>query len=264
MGRIRRTLMAALVLGWVASAGAQSAPRPLAAVGAFSLLGDGVEVTVNDSPNTDTRVARTRRETYAFPKIGFDVIATRELREAMVRVAPTASLNVYTSSVPLSGPDQRGIAQGAHEGGLPEWMIRIVQQRRLSHVLLVTRARSEIKLRTGDGDAIGRGHADGIGFYVDTSYRVRNSDTGAVATGALGPHVFVELTLMDTDSAKVVRSYTIRDQWLVASTESRAEVDPWSYLSAEEKIATLRNALESSLRRVLPAFLKGEPVPAQQ
>jgi hypothetical protein len=257
----RQFLAAATALAGAAAASvparAQDAARPLTAVGMFSLLGDGVEVTVNDSPQTDTRIARNRSDTYTFPKIGFDLIVAREVREALARETPTAALSVFNTSTMLPLAEQRRIVAGAHDGALPEWALNAVRQRRLSHVLLVTRQRSEVNLRTGDGDTIGRGTADGIGFYIDTLYQVRNATTGAVAKGALGPHVFVELTLMHTESARVVRHYTIREQWLVAPAESMAEVDPWNFLSAEQKVASLRSALERGLRRALPGVLKG-------
>jgi hypothetical protein len=238
-------------------AGPARAQAAITTVGLFSLLGDGVEITVNDSAPTDTRIARERRETLEFRQIGFDTIVAREVRAAFARELPGAQVVVFNLGAAFPSAEQRQIAQGAHDGALPEWMIKAVQERRLSHVLLVTRQRAEVQLRTAEGDSIGRGRADGIGFYLDPLFDIKNLSTGAMGRGALGPHAFVELTLMDTDSAKVVRATTIREQRLVGPRETKAETDPWNFLTPAERVLELRGALERGLRRVLPAFLQG-------
>ena len=257
----RRTLLAAAaaatgLAGWPPLQ-AQEATRPLTAVGVFPLLGDGVEVTVNDSAPTDTRVARERRETYEFRQIGFDTIAGRELRAAFARELPDAKVSVFNVGAAIPAAEQRVIAQGAHDGALPEWLLKVVQERRLSHVLLLTRQRAEVLLRTADGDSIGRARADGIGFYIDPLFDLKDVETGVISRGALGVHAFVELTLMDTDSAKVVRSTIVREQRLIGSKVDMTVTDPWNYLTPEERVLALRESLERGLRRALPGFLKG-------
>jgi hypothetical protein len=225
-------------------------------IGIVSLLGDGVEVTVVDSEPTDTRIDRGRRETYDFPKIGFDLIATNAAKASFEQARPDVKLTVFGTNTNMPAAEQRSIARSAHDGALPAWLIKVIQDRKLSHVLLITRQRADVSLRTGEGEGIGRSKADGIGFYLDSLFEVRNRETGAIARGALGPHVFIELTLMDTDTAKVVHSHTVRDQWLVGPKDYMSVTDPWSFLTPAEKIKTLRDALDRNLRRVLPDFAR--------
>lgn len=235
---------------------AQEVSRPISHLGVFSLLGEGIEVTVGEYRH-DSRVVPVRRETQEVRNVGFDVIAGREVRTVMQRHRAAATVTSFGTNSTLPAAEQRHIAGGARSGALPAWIIQAVQQRRLSHVLLLTRQRAEVKLPTADGGSIGRGRVDGLGFYVDPEYRLRNVDTGVVSNGALGPHVVVELTLFDTEEAKVVRSHLVDEQFLLGSTEVKAAVDPWSYLSAEQKIALLREALARSLQRVLPELFAG-------
>ncbi|MBL8345842.1 MAG: hypothetical protein JNN03_10405 [Rubrivivax sp.] len=227
-------------------------------LGVFSLLGDGVEVTVAPLVS-DTRIDASRRETFEYRNIGFDIIAGREVREAAGRLRPGIAVVPFGTNTTLPAAEQRHIASGARDGALPAWILQAVRERRLSHVLLLTRQRSEVRLLTADNSTIARnrGRVDGLGFYLDAEYKVRDANTGAVSNGALGPHVLVELTLMETDSAKVVRSHTIDEQFLLGAMESQGAVDPWSYLSAEQKVTLLREALARALRRVLPEFFRG-------
>ncbi len=227
-------------------------------LGVFSLLGDGVEVTVAP-PVSDTRIDASRRETFEYRNIGFDIIAGREVREAVGRLRPGIAVVPFGTNTTLPAAEQRHIAAGAREGALPAWVLQAVRERRLSHVLLLTRHRGEVRLLTATNTTIARqrGRVDGLGFYLDAEYKVKDANTGAVSNGALGPHVLVELTLMETDSAKVVRSHTIDEQFLLGAIESQGAVDPWSYLSAEQKVTLLREALARALRRVLPELIKG-------
>jgi len=235
---------------------ASGAPRPLATLGVFSLLGDGIEVTIAPAV-TDTRIDAARRETFEYRNIGFDIIAGREVREAAARHRAGISVLSFGTNTTLPAAEQRHIAAGARSGALPPWILQAVRDRRLSHVLLLTRQRGEVKLLTASNTTIGRGRVDGIGFYLDAEYKVRDPNTGAVSSGALGPHVLVELTLMDTDSATVVRSHTIDEQFLLGAVEAQGAADPWSYLTPEQKVTLLREALARSLKRVLPEVFKG-------
>lgn len=249
-------LMAAVLLCAMCAAQAQTPATPIRALGVYSLLGDAVQVTVAQGP-TDSRIDRAARDSYDVKGIDFDGIVLRAIREAVSRELPGASLQQYRATTPLSAAEQRDIAEGARGGVLPAWIVETINPQRLSHVLLVTRHRVDAKLRTGDGDAIGRAKVEGLGFYLDGLYKVRNSTTGAVAQGALGPHVVILLTLMDTESAEVLRTQIIDRQWLVGPREYGAAIDPWSYLTPVEKINALRGALQVNAERVLPVFLKG-------
>lgn len=257
--RTRRGAVAlalAMVMATIAGLGWAQESRPITHLGVFSLLGEGLEITVAEYRH-DSRVVPVRRETQEVRQIGFDVIVGREARAAMQRQRAAVTVTNFSANTTLPAAEQRHIASGAREGALPGWIIQAVQQRRLSHVLLVTRHRADVKLPTADGKTIGRGRVDGLGFYLDPDYQLRDVNTGAVANGALGPHVVLELTLFDTDAAKVVRSHVVDEQFLLGSGEAKAAVDPWSYLSGEQKIALLREALARSLQRVLPELLQG-------
>jgi hypothetical protein len=188
--------------------------------------------------------------------IGFDHIVLREVRTAFGGAAPAAKLHFFRAAT-LQPAEQRRIVEDARGGALPAWMVEAVRTHRLSHLLLVTRQRAEAALRTDENVTIGRGRVDGLGFYMDRNVDVRNTVTGATAQGAIGPHIVVQLSLFDTESAQVERSYTVNEQWLVAPRESQSGTDPWQYMTPAEKVEALRGGLERSLQRVLPAFLKG-------
>ena len=235
---------------------AQAAPaNPLRAVGIFSLLGDSVQVVTSTDAPTDTRIERSDRQTLDVKNIGFDNIAMRVARQALQQSAPQATFELYKATAPISLDQQRSLAEGAARGELPAWIVQAIEQKKLSHVLLVTRARGPTDVRTGDGISIGRGSVQGIGFYVDTLYTIKNVDTGVLSTGLLAPYVQLRLSLMDTQTAST-RSYDVRDSRAVGAKVDSGKADPWTVLSPTEKVEVLRKLLEEGVARGLAELLK--------
>lgn len=256
----RQLLLAGLGLPWVLPAQAQApaAARPLkiGALGVYAMLGDLVGVTVAERP-TDTLIKRAAQESVEVRGASFDSVALRTTRDAAAKLLPGARLQFYRSNAPLTPAEQRKVAEDARSGGLPAWIVQTIEQHKLTHVLLLTRANAAANARSDQpGEAtVGRADVNGLGFYVDPVTSVRNVNTGVVSEGALTPHVVVQLTLLDVSTAEVVRSQTINDQWLHAPTRNTASPDPWLQMDDRDKVETLRAALERNLQRVLPALL---------
>lgn len=225
-------------------------------VGVFSLLGDSVQVTVSTDAPKDTRIERTERYVVEAKGIGFDNIALRALRDALKTAQPQAVVELYKAPTPLAPEEQRAVAEGAASAELPAWIVQTINAQRHSHIILVTRNRGEVNIRTANGIAIGRGVAMGIGYYIDTLYEVRDLQTGAMSAGALAPYVHVRLTLMDAQSGAVLRTYELREGLLVGDRQGKGSSDPWSFLNGEQKVTTLRNQAEIGLARGARELLK--------
>jgi hypothetical protein len=236
-------------------AGTACAQPKLGAVGVFSLLGDGVDVTAADDKPRDTRIERTSRETLEFKNIGFDLIALKAAREAILRAQPSARVALYQAPSALSATEQRSVAQGAANAELPGWMVKTMEEGKLTHLLIITRARGTMDARTSEGFTIGRGVADGVGFYIDTLYEIQNRQTGAVSTGLLAPYTQIKLQLMDAQSGDIVSGYDIKEAFVYGSREVQVKADPWSFMPAAEKVSTLRQMVERGMDRGMKAIL---------
>ena len=248
--------MAGLLLCAQAQAQAQGqAQSPIRNVGVFSLLGDSVQVaSATDAPR-DTRIERTARETMEFKDIGFDIIAGGVARKAIETRQPPTLFRVFRAPVLLTLDDQVLIADGAKRGELPDWMVRSIVTHKFTHVLLITRARGQTKIRTDEGDSIGRGTVEGIGFYLDTLYQLKNDKTGAISNGLIAPYAEMRVTLMDTDTAQVVAEHRLSEAYALASADNQVVADPWNFLSAIEKVQVLREMVEKTLARGIAAVL---------
>ncbi len=244
----RRTMVLALGLA-AAAAAVQAQQQQLRNVGVFALLGDSVQVAWSTDAPSDTRIERTARESLDFKGIDFDLIALRTARDAIQRAQPAAKVMAFRSPESLTPAQQREIANSALKAELPGWMVKTLNDNRLSHLLLITRARGTIDARTGDGVAIGRGTVDGIGFYIDTLYTIRNSTTGALSTGLLAPYLQLRLTLMDAQSGDIVATYDVKEAYAFGSPETQAAAEPWNFMPAAERVTRLRALVEQGVAR---------------
>ena len=252
----RRTTAWALGLAIAALASAAQAQLPrLRNVGVFALLGDSVQVAWSTDAPSDTRLERTARESLEFKGIDFDLIALRTARDAIQRAQPAAKVMAFRSPEALTVAQQRQIADGALKAELPGWMVKTLSDSRLTHLLVITRSRGAIDARTGDGVGIGRGSVEGIGFYIDTLYTIRNSKTGALSSGLLAPYLQLRLTLMDAQSGDILATYDVRDGYAYGNEESQAAADPWNFMPAAEKVLRLRKLLEEGVARGMGQLL---------
>lgn len=245
--------LAALLMAW-ASVGVLAQPK-IGAIGDYSFLGDGVDITSADDKPRDTRIEATSRETLDFKNIGFDLIALRVTRAALQQQHPEARILLYRAPTSMTTDEQRKIAAGAAKAELPGWMVKTIEEGRLTHLLIITRNRGAMGARTGDGDTIGRGQVDGIGFYLDTLYTIRNSSTGALSTGLLAPYTQIKVQLMDAMSGDIVAAYDIRDSFTYGSPDTQAKADPWNFMPIEQKIKVLRDMVEQGVQRAMPDIL---------
>ncbi len=227
------------------------------AVGVFSLLGDSVQATLAAEAPALFAYERTERDNLDFKGIGFDLIALRAAREALRRAQPAARVEVFRAPAALTVTDQRAVATGAANAELPDWMLKTLADNQLTHLLLVTRARGTLAATTGDNYDIGRGTVEGIGFFMDTLYTMKNSKTGELSSGLLAPYMQIKLTLMDAQSGDTVASYDIKDAYAYASAEGQAKADPWTFMSTADKVTALRDLVAQGMQRGMAQLLQG-------
>jgi len=232
----------------------QGKARPLTAVGVFALLGDTFQLA-QPADVTDTRIERMSRDTVDLKGLGFDQAALRAASEALKRLQPRAQVHMYRSTSPLTLAEQRTVAEGVRRAELPAWIVAAIQDKRLSHVLLITGGRGEANFPVREGYSLGRGTVEGIGFYLDKTTEVRNPDTGLGSVGFLGPYVQIRLQLMEVESAEVVAQQDIRASRLAAGRRDEDATNVWNALSPTEKVDTLREMIFANMERVLPQLL---------
>lgn len=223
------------------------------AVGLFSLLGDTLDVSTAEEPAA-SRMDRTTRQVLRVSGIGFDRVVATEVRQHFTRHLPTVHLRLFGAGTELTLAEQQRLADQARRGILPGFMIDAAEQHQLTHLVIATRDRAEAAAETASADTVGRAVLEGVGFHIDTLYKVVHVDTQDIVHGALVPHALVRLTLFDVERAMVTRTELAQRQWLVAPRRDRKSDGPWGLLTQEEKIRAAREAVSDAVRQSLPAL----------
>ncbi len=255
----RRNMLALWVIFSAALATGAQAQTAIKALGVFSFLGDSVQAAWPEDKPGATRVEARGNESLDFKGIGFDRIALRTAREVLQSELPAARVELFVSPTAMTPAEQRNLADGATRAELPGWLVKTLEENKLTHLLIVTRHRGAINASTGDNIDIGRGMVDGIGFYMDTLYTMRSTATGALTTGLMAPYTQIRLTLMDAMSGDIVNTYDVRESYAWGSREQKPAADPWNAMPPEEKVRTLRALVERGMKRGVAEVLKKKP-----
>lgn len=224
-------------------------------VGIFSFLGDSVQAIWNEDKPRDTRIERTSAQSLEFKGIGFDLIALRVGGAALKRANPQVQVMSYRAPEELTPAQQRAVSASAAKAELPGWMVATINKDQLGHLLIVTRHRGAMSAETGDDGGIGRGVVEGIGFYLDTLYTMRNQKTGALSTGLIAPYVQIRYQLMDVATGDIVAQYDVRESYAYASPDTQVAADPWTFMAPAEKVRALRELVEVGTGRAVLALL---------
>lgn len=227
----------------------------LSRVGVFSFLGDSVQANWTDDKPRQTRIERNEAQNLEFKGIGFDLIALRVSGAAFKRANPQVQVLSYKAPEELTPAQQRAVSEGAAKAELPAWLVATINKDKLGHLLIVTRHRGAVLAETGDNVAIGRGSVEGIGFYLDTLYTMRNTATGAVSTGLIAPYANIRFQLMDVATGDIVAQYDVRESYAYASPDTQVAADPWTFMAPAEKVRALRELVEVGTGRAVLALL---------
>lgn len=252
----RRRMLAAFGAWAGVSSMSAHAQSTMGSVGVFSFLGDSVQAVWPEDKPGASRLEARGTESLEFKGIGFDLIALKSAREVLQRALPGSKVSLFKSPTAMTAGEQRNLAEGAKRSELPAWMVKTIEENKLTHLILVTRHRGMLDARTADDTAIGRGMVEGIGFYVDTLYTMRNIATGALSTGLLAPYTQIRLTFMDAISGDIVNTYDVHDAYAYASETDKSIADPWNFMPAAQKVRALRGMVEAGLRRGVQEVLK--------
>jgi len=170
---------------------------------------------------------------------------------------PNAQLPMSRATPPVPLEDQRTVADGAARAELPAWVIEAINRNGLTHILLVTRNRGDARFPVSDGFSVGRGTVEGIGYYLDNTTELKNTDTALPSTGFLGAFMMVRVQLMNVSTGDIVGSETIRVGRIYAGRKDIEAENIWNALGPVEKVEVLRDLVQSNMERVLPAVLGG-------
>jgi hypothetical protein len=243
----RRHCLAALCAA-VAGAGAARATETRR-YAVISLLGDSITL-VYAAAVTGSNLDRNRRRELPDATGSLDRAALAATGRAIERAQPGSLVNLL--AVPPSAAHQHGerFVEGS-EIALPDGLVTALDKAAATHVVLLTKLRAPAHIEL-EHSAVGVGHLQGLGYYVDRNIGIRTVDAGSTAEGMLVAYAYLQLTLADATTGQVLR---VRATQVYAVASKPGIGDPWDMLDARQKAEHLRRLLDRHLMREIPALV---------
>lgn len=227
---------------WALGGVARAAPPSSFAV--IALVGDKLEL-VYPVQTTGSNLDRNVRRQLPDPAGAFDRIALASLGKALEAAQPGAKANLLgLPPSPLHEQPERLFSGDSI--ALPGSLVDAIERTAATHVVLLTKHRSEARVPVRDGH-IGIGALRGLGYYIDGNTRIVLTESGERAPGFLAAYAHMQLSLADARSGNILKKRFIAASQMYPVAGTEKAIDPWDVLSAEDKVGRLRLLLENSL-----------------
>ena len=215
----------------------------------LSLVGDQLLITQPGSVGG----SRANRNFVAMTGPALDREAVFAVEDALKRRDREAQVMLLGASDPALFEAQRRVLdqEGSTLAFLPA-IKGVVEKAGATHLILVSKHRGEARLRVADGN-IGSGTLEGLGFYLDSTTRMRNTRSGEMSHGFIAPFAYMRVSLVDLATGAVLREENVIASTTVASQKADAT---WQILTGEEKARILRTLMRREIDRVVPALLE--------
>ena len=250
--RLLAAAFAVLLFSLSAKAGADTPARSYAVM---SLVGNTLQIyTVR--PQVGTRVAGESRHELAIADPVFDKAALVAADAAIKRVQPRArAVLMMSEDAGLYAAQNAMFDAPAANQANRDYLIALLKERGVSHLLLVTKQRDNANFKLTNGTT-GSGQLEGLGFYIDDTSRLRNAQTYDAASGMLGPFAYIRVRLLDAATLAVVGDMKASKSAIIAPpSASPSAMDIWTGMDSAEKIAHITTLLGDAMDETITSLL---------
>lgn len=237
----------AAILAFLALA-AQAADRSYAVL---ALVGDQLLISTYQQ-GTGSRLDRNVRQVVPLQNDALDRSLVQWIGAEIENLEPKAEVQLLAAGNRKVFEEANASLDG---GGVPSLVPTLrsqIGETKVTHWLVVTKQRAEVRAETTDGHALGSGNAEGLGFYIDRYRNMQLTKTGEGALGFLAPFAYLRLTLIEAATGKVVSEATaIRSRAMVRPDATH----PWDALDPQQKIRILEDLAHEGIEDALPKLL---------
>ena len=254
--RMRAKVSALLLATGAALATAQTSQAPLQVPPSYAVISEVARElsVVSFQESTGSRINQNQRQRLPVADGALDKVALITTQQAIKAAAPMASVWLIAPSEAVFFDHLQSLAVG-DVMKMPADLAAAFKENRTTHLLLLTRYRSEAEFRFVEM-IDSPGPLDGVGLFVERRTKVTNLRTRESGIGFLAPYVYLRATLIDTATAKVLNTRTAKASRIFSAGEAKdGSGNPWEALSSAEKMSTLRDMLTDEVKRLVPQVL---------
>ena len=234
----------------VAAAGFTAAAAHAQRYAVISLIGDRMQIAYASGVEGQP-VDRITRRYVALDDTTIDRAALLAANDKLRELVPGSD------PVLLQAFDRTLFDTSAGTASVIEWVRQTVKDQKGTKV---TRALIVAKT-TYDGvpalqkPFVGSGTLEGVGFFVGRTPPATGMDPNSAGPGFLSPFAYFEVSVVDLNSGRVLRS----ERGLASDLLSASGTDtgnPWDALSGQQKVKKLTDMVRAELGMVMPKLLK--------
>lgn len=254
MGGIRRlATWMALALPLLVPAGVQAQEKRSYAV--LSLAADKMTIVIPRG-TTGGYTDRNLRNAYPMPDDSMDIAAVQAAEVAIKRVDPTAAVELYATREPkmFAALEEAGDSAADSAPVLLNSLGQVLAQTKATHLLLISKGRTgaDFQLKSS---TIGVGKISGIGFYVDESVRLVDTNTQERRRGYVAPFAALKVQLIDLKDRKTIKDVSVDASDLYSGSLSAKSA--WDTLSPADKTRALQSVIEEATQEGVGRVLAG-------
>jgi hypothetical protein len=247
-----RPFLAALFLAFGALAGTAAVAAPK--VAAISLLGDRLLV-VGSQMQTGSRIDRNSKDYLPTNSTELDTATVLAFEREAKALRPQLDLVLLRASDATVHAIQDDVVAGKRDQReLLSAIAPLARRAGATHLVLFIKSRADVRIQMADG-SIGAGFVEGLGFYIDRWTQVRRLDSGQEDAGVLAPFAYFKAVLVELDGLKVVGEESSHVARALYGKDSKAKLDPWDFLTANEKVQALAALSGEGLQKMVPRVL---------
>ena len=228
------------------------APQAAPTYAVISLVGDRLDV-VTYQPRTGSLLDANSHVPLRLSEDVLDTVALRAVNRAVKATMPGVDVALLAATEPATFVDQARFFDGDHVK-LPREIDEAIHRENIATLVLLTKHRGEGKLSVRDGHLSG-GKLEGLGFYIDADMPMETADQTHRSYGFLAPYVYIDVSLVDIASGRIVRQTTIKATATIASSDNAEGADPWGAMTAKQKIDALSSLLSANLAAAIPQLV---------
>ncbi len=231
------------------SAMGQTAPK----YAVVPLIGDSLNVAFYVK-QTSSRFERNRLQVVpAGAGSSYDQAASNVVLEKIQGEATKRNSVVLLAPNLAAYEDQKKLFDG-NSFVVPSWLEPALKAEAATHLVLITKQRSQTRIAVTPGAKVGSGHLEGVGFYVDEFYKHIDRNTNQDAIGFLAPYAYVTVSLIDLKTNAVLNQ-TSQFESIAFSTANNAQsINPADALSSKEKNSELLGLIQASVRQAITGW----------
>jgi hypothetical protein len=223
---------------------------------ALSLIGDKLTV-VTYVPKVGSSIDTNLHETLPLPDATFDQDVIGTISDSVSSAVPGASVSLLLAKSPSHYEGQRDIVRTDTAKIHPD-LVDAVRATGATYLVLVSKLRADARLQVMGG-AVGSGWLEGLGFYIDRTYRMFRSDTGEVGVGFLAPFVYINVSIVEASTLRVVTALPVTASTTRSAARAKEGVDPWDALSPAEKVQMLRLMVRREVSAAVTSAIQNIP-----